>query len=151
METKKIETIPGLNHLWKVDNLYLAGQPSAESISEIKALGIERVFNLRAESEMDFSEQKAGFEAAGIEYIQLPILDATKSLDKENVAKLNTMIDPTKPNFIHCGTANRVGGWLMTYLTSKRDMSFDEAVIIARNNGLKNEGFIEQARSITKG
>ena len=144
METK----ITGINHLWKVDSLYLTGQPTSDSVADIKALGIDRVFNLRGESEMDFSSQKSDFEAAGIEYHQLPILDANKSLNKESIDKLNSMMDSSKSNLIHCGTANRVGGWLITHLVQNKKMNFDEAVEIAKNNGLKNEAFIEQARQI---
>lgn len=151
METKRIENIEGLNHLWKVDNLYLAGQPSAESVSAIKDFGVERIFNLRNEAEMDFSTERENFETAGLEYHQMTILDETKTLDRETVIKLNSMIDPVKPNFIHCGTANRVGGWLITYLVLNRKMDFDAAVEIAKNNGLTNPGFIEQARTIIQG
>ena len=147
MDTKRITDIPGLMHLWKVDNLYLAGQPNDDSWEHIKELGIKKIINLRGEGEQDFSNEKAMVVELGMEYSQLPIM-GTAGLDLEACRSLNSMIDTDGTHFIHCGTANRVAGWLITYLTTKRGMSFDDAVAVAEENGLSNAGFIEQAEDI---
>lgn len=147
METNRITSIDGINNLWKVDNLYLAGQPSIDSLNSIKDLGVSSIINLRGESEMDFSEEKAKSISLGLNYHQFPIVVDGK-LNKENCEKLSNMINDSDPHFIHCGSANRVGGWLITYLVQFRNFSFEDAVTIAQNNGLSNPAFIDQAKEI---
>lgn len=147
METKRITSIEGLNHLWKVDNLYLAGQPSEASLQGIKDLGVTKVFNLRGEGEQDFSFEEKGFEKLGISYEQIPILE-DKSLSERNCKKLTEQVESEETPFIHCGSANRVGAWLITHLVKSKGMGFEDAVEIASNNGLTNPAFIEQAEDI---
>jgi len=149
MEYKRITDINGLMHLWKVDNLYLAGQPSIESFEKIKELGVTKIINLRSAGEMDFSAEIEKVNSLGLEYVQFPIVE-NGELNAENCERLSKMIDKENPHFIHCGSANRVAGWLITYLTDYRGMSFDDAVEIAEQNGLSNPGFIDQAEMIVK-
>lgn len=147
METKRITTIPGLNYLWKVDNMYLAGQPGESSLEGIKDLGVTKIFNLRGSAEMDFSSEEKGFKDLGIDYINLPIIEDQK-LSKDKCRKLSELVKSEETPFIHCGTANRVGAWLITYLVSVAGLEFEAAVEIASNNGLTNPAFIEQAEDI---
>lgn len=147
METKRITNIPGLMHLWQVDNLFLAGQPTMESWEKIKELGVKRIINIRTETEMDFSQEKNAVESLGMSYIQIPVV-VNGQLVPEKCKELSELIDETDLHFIHCGSANRVAGWLITYLTQYRNMDFDTAVDIASENGLSNPGFINQAGDI---
>lgn len=147
METKRITTIPGLNHLWQVDNLFLAGQPTLDSVTGIKELGVTKVINLRGEDEMDFNAERDSFKAASISYEQFPLL-VDKRLTREKTEKLSKIVDAEAKPFIHCGTANRVGAWLITYLVEYKGMEFEQAVDIASENGLTNPAFIEQAQEI---
>ncbi|MFT6631180.1 MAG: protein tyrosine phosphatase (PTP) superfamily phosphohydrolase (DUF442 family) [Bacteriovoracaceae bacterium] len=149
MASNRITDIPGLMHLWKVDNLYLAGQPSANSWEAIKALGVSKVINLRDESEMDFTGEVKVIKELGMEYEQFPIVKGGALL-ADNCERLSQMLNDTEPHFIHCGSANRVGGWLITYLTKHKGMDFEAAVEIAQENGLSNPGFIDQAEEILK-
>jgi protein tyrosine phosphatase (PTP) superfamily phosphohydrolase (DUF442 family) len=147
MKTQRITDISGLNFLWQVDNLYCAGQPGEESFAEIKSLGVTTVFNLRDVSEMDFSFEEKACAELGMEYIQFPLM-VNGQLSTEACHRLSESIDDNEKWFIHCGSANRIGGWLITYLVKYRNMDFEEAVEIASNNGLTNPGFIEQAQSV---
>lgn len=149
MECSRLNNIKGLMYLWSVDNLLIAGQPQAESFEELKKLGITKVFNMRSEDEMDFSFEKEACSKLGLEYIQFPLVE-NGQLIKENCEKLSSMINETDKWFIHCGSANRIAGWLITYLTKYRKMDFDKACEIAMNNGLSNPAFIEQAKIITQ-
>lgn len=147
MKTQRITDIDGLNFLWQVDNLYCAGQPSLESFSQIKALGVNKVFNLRDISEMDFSFEEKACKELGMEYNQFPLM-VDGELSAEACHRLSESINETDKWFIHCGSANRIGAWLITYLVKYRNMGFEQAVEVASNNGLTNSGFIEQARAI---
>lgn len=148
LATKRITDMPGMNFLWQVDNLYLAGQPAPESLEHIKNLGIKKVFNLRAPGEMDFSWEVNGLKELGIDYEQLPILDATAHLDPLNCKKLSDQMSEDTPQFIHCGSANRVAGWLITYLVLYRGLGLEAAVEIAHHNGLSSTALVDQAISI---
>jgi len=148
MDTKRITDIPGMAFLWKVDNLYLAGQPAVESFEHLKALGIKKVINLRSSGEKDFSPEISKIEELGMSYEQFPILDTHGHLCEENCKKLSEMIDTENIHFIHCGSANRVAGWLMTYLVLYRDFGFEAAVEIATHSGLSSNALIDQAQTI---
>lgn len=147
MNSSRITDVPGLMHLWKLDNLYLAGQPAPESLEAIKDLGVKKVFNLRGETEMDFSWEEKGLDELGLSYEQFPIV-TEKGLDPENCKKLSGQINEKDAFFIHCGSANRVGGWLITYLVSHRNMDFEDAVDVAMNSGLTNPAFVDQAMQV---
>jgi protein tyrosine phosphatase (PTP) superfamily phosphohydrolase (DUF442 family) len=147
MNTKRITDISGLNFLWQVDNLYCAGQPSEESFSQIKDLGVSKIFNLRDNTEMDFSFEENVCAELGLEYIQFPLMVGGQ-LNSEACHRLSESINENEKWFIHCGSANRIGGWLITYLVKYRNMEFEAAVEIASNNGLTNPGFIEQAKAV---
>jgi protein tyrosine phosphatase (PTP) superfamily phosphohydrolase (DUF442 family) len=147
MKTKRMTEISGLNFLWQVDNLFCAGQPGSESFSQIKELGVSKVFNMRDNSEMDFSFEEKLCEELGMEYIQFPLM-VNGQLSSEACHRLSESINENDKWFIHCGSANRIGGWLITYLVKYRNLEFEEAVEIASNNGLTNPGFIEQAQLV---
>lgn len=133
--------------LWQVDNLYLAGQPNEGSFEKLKEMGFTKIINLRAENECDFAFEIAACKKLGMEYIQFPIVDGAE-LIADNCKRLSEMIDETEKWFIHCGSANRIAAWLMTYLPLYRGMSFEKATEVAMNNGLSNPGYIQQARKI---
>ncbi len=147
METSRITTIPGVMQLFKVDNLLCAGQPSTESFIQFKEMGVKKIFNMRGESEMDFSEEMEKCKSLGMEYTQFPLV-VDGALSKESCEKLSNSINENDLFLIHCGSANRIGGWLITHLVGKKNMDFDAAVEVAMNNGLTNPAFIEQARDI---
>ena len=149
MKTKQITDIPGLNFLFEVDNLFCAGQPSVESFPEIKKLGVTKIFNMRGEGEMDFSFEVSACKELGMEYIHFPLM-IDGALSAESCHRLSESINETDKWFIHCGSANRIGAWLITYLVQYRKMDFEDAVEVATNNGLTNPAFIAQAETVLK-
>jgi protein tyrosine phosphatase (PTP) superfamily phosphohydrolase (DUF442 family) len=149
MQTKRINEVPGLMYLWQVDNLFIAGQPAAESFDTLKELGVKKILNMRSENECDFSFETSACKRLGLEYIQFPILE-NGLLIPENCKRLSEMLNETDKWFVHCGSANRIAGWLMTYLPLYRNIPFEEAVEIATKNGLSNPALIEQARKIVE-
>lgn len=148
--TNRVTDIPGLMHLWVLDNLYLAGQPQMpETWEELKNRGVTKIINIRGEGEDDFSSDEAKVKDLGMSYQQIPVM-GPNGLEADACRKITEAVGEGEKVVIHCGTANRVGGWLMTYLTDK-GMDFEKAVEIASQNGLSNPGFIEQAEDIVKG
>ena len=150
METKRLNDVPGLMHLWQVDNLLIAGQPSEESFAKFSEMGIKKVFNLRSINEVDFSFEVDACQKFGFEYTQIPIV-SDGELIPQACEELSSLVNADEVILIHCGSANRVAAWLMTYLSTRRNIKFDDAVDIATNSGLSNPAFIEQARKIVEG
>lgn len=147
MKSRRITDVKDLMHLWQVENLFLAGQPTPQSVDDIKKLGVDKVFNLRGEGELDFSWEPDAFKSVGIDYEQFPIITA-QGLDADNCERLSQGIEEGKNYFIHCGTANRVGAWLITYLVKFKGMDFEDAVNLASESGLTNPAFVEQAQQV---
>lgn len=147
MQSKRVTDIPGLQHCWQVENIFLAGQPTLESLDTLKQLGVSKVFNLRNEGEGDFSGIEKRCKELGMEYHQIPII-IDGMLDKGNCDKLSNLIDESSNNFVHCGTANRVNGWFMTYLTKYKGMDFEDAIDVASASGLSSPALIDQAEQI---
>lgn len=145
MDLSRITDIKDMNFLFKVNNLFLGGQPSFESLDGLKDLGIKKVINLRAAQEGDFGFEVEYFAENKIEYHHFPIL-GQNGFDRAAIDKLNSLI--TQDNIlIHCASANRVAGWLITYLVEEQGIDFDTATDIAMQSGLTNPGFISAASS----
>lgn len=147
MSSNRITDMPGMMYLWKYENLYLAGQPTPETLPSLREAAVKKVFNLRDNGEMDFSWEEQGLKELGIDYEQFPIV-TENGLDAGNCKHLSDQLNETDTFFIHCGSANRVGAWLITYLVKYRGADFEDAVEIAMNSGLASPGFIEQAEGI---
>ena len=145
----RITDIPGVMHLWKYENIYLSGQPAPGSWEHIKNLGVKTIVNARWDFEADFSEQDKIVKELGINYVNIPVVDVRNGqLIPENCEKLSQLIKDGEDIYIHCGTANRIAAWLMTYLPKYKNMDFEKAVEVAQENGLSNPGFIGQAEAI---
>lgn len=135
----------GINNLYKTANIFLAGQPSLEALEKIKEMGVTKIFNLRSEGELDFAPLEAKIKELGMEYFFIPIMK-DGALNKEACDLLNKQVTDDGTSFVHCGSANRVGGWLITYLVSQKSVDFEQAVSIAQKSGLKSVEFIEQVQ-----
>lgn len=143
MDLSRITDIEGMNFLFKVNNLFLGGQPSENSLDGLKDLGIKKVVNLRAFSEGDFTFEEEYFSKENIDYVHFPILGEA-GFDREAIDRLNKLISEDNI-LIHCASANRVAGWLITFLVEEQGIDFDKATDIAMQSGLTNPGFISAA------
>ncbi len=143
--SNRVTDIPNLVHCWKFNNLYLAGQPGEGAFKELSERGVKKIINIRSNGEADFSKDKEKVEALGMEYHHIPVLEDGK-LQEKAIADISSKIDESDI-VVHCGSANRVAGWLIVHL-ARNGYSFDQAVKIAQDNGLSSPGFIEQAEDI---
>jgi uncharacterized protein (TIGR01244 family) len=109
------EEVPGIRNFTQVDaTTACAGATSPEAITELKRRGFTSIINFRTESE-NGATVEAGIQAAlaaDLKYFHMPFRTATKETTDEF---LKVVSDPAnQPVFIHCGSANRVGGmWLI--------------------------------------
>lgn len=146
MKSERIDMV-GVNYLYKVENFYLAGQPSLDSWQEFKDLGIKKVFNIRSQGEVDDSEQIKVLENLGIEYTFHPIM-GINGLDKEQCLKLNEFVNDSDQILVHCASANRVAAWFAFYLVKHKNFNFEQAIELSMSAGLTNNALIGQISDI---
>lgn len=148
LNMQRLLNVPGVDNIYQLDNFYVASQPSEETLEWIKNSSIQKVINLRDQDEMDFAFEKNFCEKSDIEYHQFPVT-CNGSFITANIKKLNELVkNKDEKYFIHCGSANRVIAWLLTYLPTHRQLSFEETEKLALDMGLTNASFIEQAKDL---
>jgi len=134
------------NYTFVRPGLAAAGQPSAEGLAQLKAMGFNTVVNLRTEKE-GAKDEEAVVKAAGLRYIWVPVSAETFSqADADAVGKV--LDDPAAaPVLLHCSTANRVGAvWALLRL--RQGASLEEAENAGKAVGLKSPAMIEAVRKL---
>jgi len=125
-----------VNFLRVNDQVCTAGQPSLDDLVKLKAQGIRTVLNLRRPSEHNAEEETAKLRELGLRYINIPI-DSSNISDAQVAEFLKAAADPeNRPIFIHCTTANRVGGFWMIYRVLVDKLPMEEAEAEAKKVGL---------------
>jgi len=136
------QDVEGIRNFTRVDaTVACAGATSVEAIAELKRQGFAAIVNLRLESEAgaDIDASRAAAEAAGLEYIHLP-LDGGAPDPAVADAFLAAVTDTAnQPVFIHCASANRVGALWLIKRVLKDGWSVEEATNEAKAIGLRSE------------
>ena len=115
-QVKKSE-MAGIRNFSRVDaTVGCGGAVDPSAMAGLKKEGFVSVINLRMANEpgADVDAGKAAAQAAGLKYIHLPFNVAMPD-SKVVAAFLAAVADKSnQPVFIHCGSANRVGGvWMI--------------------------------------
>jgi uncharacterized protein (TIGR01244 family) len=115
-QVEKVE-MPGVRNFTRVDaTVGCGGQVDPSAMAALRKDGFVSVINLRQASERgaDIEAGRAAAQAAGLKYIHLP-LNAAAPDEKVVESFLTAVADKgNQPVFIHCGSANRVGGvWMI--------------------------------------
>lgn len=98
------------------ENLYRGGQPTAEGIKKLAALGIKTIINFRDARDGVHREREAA-EANGIRFINLHLSNWFASRDEEIHKIIEVIRNPAHhPVFIHCKRgADRTGTVVAVY------------------------------------
>src|SRR5688572_4729661 len=108
--------VAGIRNYPRVDaTVGCGGAVDPAAMTALKAEGFVSVINLRLANEpgADVEAGRAAAQAAGLKYIHLPFnvaMPDTKVVDSFLAAVADK---GNQPVFIHCGSANRVGGMWM--------------------------------------
>lgn len=133
--------IAGIVNYSRVDaTVGCGGRVSPEAMSALKAEGYASVINLRQASEpgADVDAGRAAAKAAGLKYIHLPFnagAPDVKVVDSFLAAVADTS---NQPVFIHCGSANRVGGLWMIKRALRDGWPLEKAQAEAEAIGLRD-------------
>src|SRR5262245_47324989 len=133
--------VAGIVNYSRVDaTVGCGGRVSPEAMTALKGEGYVSVINLRQASEQgaDVDAGRAAAQAAGLKYIHLPFNAAapdTKVVDSFLAAVADKS---NQPVFIHCGSANRVGGLWMIKRVLQDHWMVDRARAEAEAIGLRD-------------
>jgi uncharacterized protein (TIGR01244 family) len=116
---------------------HVSGQPSAESIAQLRAAGITTVIDLRPDQETPDLDEKALAEKSGLKYRVLPIAGAA-DLTRENVLRFDQLLKETRSEdvLIHCASGNRVGAMLALQARWLQGKSAADSLAIGKAAGL---------------
>jgi len=131
-----------LNATSPAPGILFGGQPTAEQLEKLAAADYKTVIDLRGPSEDRGYDEPAAAKAAGLDYISVPItsdtLDDAKTLDDF----IRIFRDTEKPVLVHCGSGGRVAAVYYAWLVAEEEMSRDEALAKAKEQGLRNESYL---------
>lgn len=137
----KKQDLPGAINYTRVSaTVGCAGATTPDVIPELKREGYASIINLRLSSERgaNVEGEKALAEAAGLRYIHLPLNSSAPDPAVVD-AFLEAVADPrNQPVFIHCASANRVGGVWMVKRVLQDKWAIDKAMVEAETIGLSS-------------
>ena len=98
------------------ENLATGGQPKDAAFAKLAANGYRAVLNLRTASEgVDLKHEQEAVEKAGMRYVNIPVVSSSPKPEQAEEFIKAVKNKENQPMLIHCGSANRVGAFLMIY------------------------------------
>jgi len=141
---------PGINNFLKINTEFCTGgQPTTAQLADLKAQGITTIINLRTPGEAGFdaAAEEAETKKLGMKYFNIPVSNQAGPKDEQADEFLKLTDDAkNRPVFIHCGSANRVGGFFMIRRVLRDGMTFDAAKSEAQKIGLRSAPLEEFAK-----
>ena len=121
------------------------GQPSEQQVRDFKAAGGEVVVDNRDPMEPRPFDEPLVVRAAGLEYINLPIVHGAVTV--ETMKKVHDTLKKLagKKTLLHCSSGNRTSAALIPYLMIEKKVGEEDAVEIAMRGGLRSAELMELA------
>jgi len=138
---------PELPNFHQVDeNVYRGGQPAAGGVARLKELGIRTIVNLRYERELVDAEQ-AEAEAAGIRYVNVPIVGLNRPTEAQVALILGLIDEPAnRPVFVHCKRgSDRAGAIVACYRIARAKWTAERAIRECFQYGMMRIEFAKRA------
>lgn len=130
----------------KLDEIYLAGQPTEQDIAVLKENGFKTIISLRKSEEVSWDEADA-IEKQGIQFVHVPFQGEGELTPEVFDKVLKTLCDKEQqPLLLHCGSANRVSALWYAHRVLNGNLNHEEAQAEARTAGLRNEAYLDKAR-----
>jgi protein tyrosine phosphatase (PTP) superfamily phosphohydrolase (DUF442 family) len=121
------------------------GQPTEQQLRAFKAAGGEVVLDNRDAMEPRGFDELAVVRAAGLEYVNLPIVHGSVTTDtmKQMYQTLKKL--EGRKALLHCSSGNRTAAALIPYLMVDKKMEQDDAADLAMSIGLRSADLMEIA------
>jgi tyrosine-protein phosphatase SIW14 len=131
--------VPGIPNFHQVDeHIYRGGQPRADAWSGLAKLGVKVVVDLRRENEHSTAAEAQAVEAAGMQYVNVPMHGVVAPSDEE-VSAVLALLDASgsSPVFVHCKRgADRTGAVIACYRMIHDHWSNRKAMQEAKSLGM---------------
>jgi uncharacterized protein (TIGR01244 family) len=121
------------------------GQPSAEQVAALKGAGCEVVMDNRDPMEPRAFDEPAAVRAAGMEYVNIPIVHGAVTADTMKQMHEAVRRLAGRKALLHCSSGNRTAAALIPYLMLDGGMEQEEAVETAMTMGLRSAELMELA------
>lgn len=113
------------------------GQPTDQAFAKLATNGFKSVLNLRTASEgIDLEREREMVEKAGMRYVSIPIVGSAPKPEQAAAFIKAVQQKENHPMMIHCGSANRVGGFWMIYRVLVQGWPEEKALEEATRIGL---------------
>ena len=135
--------IAGIRNYSRVDaTVGCGGATDPAAMTALRKEGYVSVINLRLASEegANVDAGRAAAQAAGLKYIHLPFNAAMPDAKVVDSFLAAVADRGNQPVYIHCGSANRVGGVWMIKRALQDKWPLDRALTEAQAIGLNNPG-----------
>jgi len=119
------------------ENLYISGQPPAESFAALAKAGVHHVINLRPPEETPNLNEAALATQANLAYYNIPISGAA-DLTHDNVKLLDSLLKKIGDEkvILHCSSGNRAGALMALRAAWIHGTSAEQAIQIGERHGL---------------
>jgi protein tyrosine phosphatase (PTP) superfamily phosphohydrolase (DUF442 family) len=121
-----------------VAGVITAGQPDEAQLEQLARGGVEIIADLRAASEDRGFDEPGAAARLGFEYHSIPVIGASIGAREFEAVRSLLRTRGTRPILVHCKSANRVGAALIPWLVLDEHRAVEEALVIARNVGLRS-------------
>ncbi len=130
-----IDDVLAAGEVIPVDSVTSTGQPDEAALKIFADSGYVAVIDLRTAEEERGIDEATAVEAAGMEYVSLPIAGAP-AVNFENATRLDEYLASfSGPVVVHCGGGNRVGALLALRQSQKGDDD-EKAIAYGKRGGL---------------
>jgi len=141
---------PGIPNSLQINTeLCTPGPPTPAQLADLQTQGVNTIINRRTPGEAGFdaAAEEAETKKLGMKYFNIPVSNQTGPKDEQADEFLKLTDDAkNRPVFIHCGSANRVGGFFMIRRVLRDGMTFDAAKAEAQKIGLRSATLEEFAK-----
>jgi uncharacterized protein (TIGR01244 family) len=133
------------------EDVFIAGQPTAQALKEMQAAGVTTVVNLRTPPEMQRDvrfDERALVTSIGMSYVYLPVRgNAEFPYTPETVQKFAEVMRTAKGKvLLHCTVAWRASHLWAAYLIKDRGVPVEEALANARAINLMDDHHMVDGR-----
>jgi protein tyrosine phosphatase (PTP) superfamily phosphohydrolase (DUF442 family) len=138
------EAIAGVvNACQALPTIVTGGQPSLQHLEALKAAGTLMVIDLRDPMEPRPFDEQSAVRALGMEYRNIPVGPHTMTNETIDAVREALKTAGDEPVFLHCASANRVGGALIPHLVLDHGFDEDHALDAAMRVGLRSAELLE--------
>lgn len=120
--------------------------PDAAALDAAKRAGVTTVIDYRKASERTGFDEKAGVEALGMNYINIPFQNESELTDEVFDATRSSLKGLEGTALIHCRSGNRAAAAWLPYRVLDEGVSWDRALAEARAIGLKSAALEAKAK-----